>query len=117
MGMDLRLLPVDSYTGPNGGNCHTILNCPRDYDMFEQIRAVGPLQLPAGHDFTAHTGKRNQDGEPTYGRLTTDAYGELYTWLRAGILGPILWKHHAAHPVSSYITALPPDTVIVLDWH
>jgi hypothetical protein len=122
MGIDLRLLPVDAwrYTG-TAGNCHTILNPPRDYEMFEDIRDANPTHLPVGHDITSHLGGRipngSHAGSPTYGRLDRDPYGDLYTWLRADVLGPILRKHYAAHPVSSYVTALPPDTMVVLDWH
>jgi hypothetical protein len=122
MGLDLRLLPVDSmWNGGTAGNCHTILNTPRDYDLYDDIRTAKPEALPVGHNFTSHLGVRIPDGsmagEPSYGRLDRDSYGELYTWIRADALGPILWKHYAAHPVSSYIMALPPDTMVVLDWH
>lgn len=118
MGIDLRLLPVDrAWSNGTAGYCHTILNCPQDYELFEDIRRISPDRLPALHQFTSHMAQRGADGEPTYGKLDRDPYGELYTWIRADVIGPILWKHHAAHPVSSYITSLPGDTMVVLDWH
>lgn len=116
MGIDLRLLPVDASVGPNAGNCHTILNCPQDYEMFDAIRAVA-LPLPANHDYTSHLGARTQSGEPTYGRLTTDAYGQEYTWVTAIRLWSILQGSHPAHPVTGFLENLGLETMVILDWH
>lgn len=121
MSLELRLLPVGMmWSNGTSGNCHTILNAPQDYRVFDEVRERATL-LPASHDFTAHLGGRIQSGthagSPCYGKLDRDSYGELYRWIRADVLGPILWKHYPAHPVSAYVAALAPDTMIVLDWH
>lgn len=116
MGIDLRLLPVDASLGPNAGNCHTILNCPQDYNMFDAIRAVAMPLLP-NHDYTSHLGARTDSGEPTYGRLTSDAYGQPYTWVSAVRLWSILCGRYPKHPVTGFLDNLKPETMVILDWH
>lgn len=116
MSIELSLFPVDSlWPGGIDGYSHTILNAPQDYKMFDDIRPLAQ-PLPPRHDVTAHLGTYTDNGR-RYGRLDRDAYGELYTWVRADVLGPILWKRYPAHPVSAYVAALAADTMVVLDWH
>lgn len=121
MSIELRLLPVDRWPSGIEGTCHTVLNAPQDYRMFDEIRATVPERLPRIHNFTGHFGSIIEDGthkgEHGYGKLVSDAYGEPYQWMPASELGPILHKHYPAHPVSAYVMAMPPDDMIVLDWH
>jgi hypothetical protein len=120
VGLALRLLPVDHFHG-NFGNCRSLLELgDLDWDLGGTIRERARL-LPDGHDISAHLATRIRDGEHEgsrcYGKLVTDVYGELYRWLTARELVPVLREHWPKHPVTAYVDALPDDRLIVLDWH
>lgn len=120
MGLALRLLPVDKFHG-NFGNAHTILELGGlSWDLGGTIRDLARL-LPDGHDIASYLGKLIPDGEckgeRSYGKLAADAYGDLYRWLTARELRPFLTEHWPTHPVTAYVSALPDDRLIVLDWH
>ena len=120
MGLQLRLLPVNHFHH-GFGNCHTLLELGGlDWDLGRSILDRARL-LPDGHDICSHLGKLIPDGEckgeRTYGKLVTDVYGDLYRWLTARELLPVLREHWPKHPVTAYVAALPDDRLIVLDWH
>jgi len=123
MGLDLTLLPVDYLSrtqGPRGerieGYSHTVLNPPRDSRIHDAIlgpKAVVPTQIiPEGADITTHTAGRGK-----YGRIKKDAYGDAYTWALAGDLAKVLRRYARSSPTTAYIAALPPTTLVILDWH
>lgn len=120
MGLALRLLPVDHFRGGYGYS-HSILELGGlDWDLGRSIRDRARL-LPDGHDIQAYLGKLIPDGEckgeRCYGKLVTDVRGELYRWLTARELLPVLREHWPKHPITAYVAALPDDRLIVLDWH
>lgn len=121
MGIDLRLLPVDALRIEAGwGFSHTILPLPRHYDLFDAIRALDATPLGLAK-VSSYVGRRVPDGtcegEPTYGELTTDAYGKPYSLLRAAQLAPVLREHIPDDPATAFVAACDPDRWIVLDWH
>lgn len=126
MGVDLRLLPVDFIDDRDSpkpwGYSHTILPLPRTRDLWVEIATLKPAMLPAEHNISSFVGAVIDDGrhqgERMYGRFKDrDTYGCAYTWVRAGDLAPLLAKHGPSWPATAYISALPPDTLIILDWH
>ena len=121
MGLALRLLPIDHFSNGCFGYSHSILELGGlDWNLGNAIHNHARL-LPDGHNITAYLAKLIPDGECKgergYGKLATDAYGELYRWLTARELLPLLREHWPKHPVTAYVSALPEDQLIVLDWH
>lgn len=117
MGVDLRLLPIDSTS------CwfsHTVLNVERDRDLWPEISALKPARIPDDLRISTYVARiPDRDGETGYGNLdlASDAYGCHYTWIEAGRLTPVIAARQPNHPTTAYLRALPPDTLIVLDWH
>lgn len=126
MGVDLRLLPIDClHSNPNGelwGFSHTVLTLPRRHDAWPEFDALHPDEIPETADISSFVTARIPDGtaagETMYGKIgPTDAFGNRYTWLEALSIKPLLAEWFSGHPVTAYISALPDDTRIVLDWH
>ncbi len=121
MGLDLRLLPVDFLSGTMGFS-HTVLIVHRDGSgAINAIAGLVAAVIPTTFDISSFVGGRVPDGaaegEPMYGSLADTAYGERYTWIDAARLAPILQKHQPDAPTTAYIAALPPATLVILDWH
>jgi hypothetical protein len=66
---------------------------------------------------TSYVGGRTTGGDLVYGRLRLDAYGDRYTWIRAGRLVPVLRRFLPRAPDTAYVMAMPEDDLIILDWH
>jgi len=139
MGLDLRLLPCESWHQVDGrlwGYSHTILDLGRlaeeAWEAFQTRVKPHLVALPADHSITSFVGARVPDGpykdEHRYGQIRDkDAYGEPYEVVTAEHLLPWLEihfrydGHHGYGPyqtaIVAYVRALPSDTKIVLDWH
>lgn len=123
MGLDLRLLPLDSFNGRSGFS-HTVLNVHRHPELYDDLSAAATC-IPEGLRLSAYVGSRVPDGhaagELMYGNLRpTDAYGDRYTWVAASMLAAILAKWAPDAPTTAYVKALPSatsDPYVVLDWH
>lgn len=51
-----------------------------------------------------------------YGYLDTDPYDCAYTWVAAGPLYWVFYKHAPDCPVTAYLGALDAKTLVVLAW-
>jgi hypothetical protein len=117
MGLDLRLLPVDFHAG-TWGFSHTVLDCERDYELFDALRGVDVIPVPA--KFSTFSG-RSAEGDPCYGDTQETPYGEP---LRCAIVYDLLvrWPNTETQGVRNrairvYLAALPKTTQIALYWH
>ena len=120
MGLSLRLLPIDHLHGAMGFS-HTVIPLGGvSWDFAPTIQALATA-IPKGHDISAHEAVVIKEGAATgerrHGPLTTDSYGEPYTWIQSRHLLPILLEHWPKHPATAYVRALSPGHLIVLDWH
>jgi hypothetical protein len=112
MGVDLDLMPVLSR---GSWNCHEMLHCDRDRDLFAAIAALGESLVP--EPIWCH--RALVGGEQGYGQLSTTPYNTPLTWLPAGKLAPAFigysgWRNRA---VRAYLTQVPEDWPVVLYWH
>ena len=122
MGVDLRLLPVES-DGGDFGFSHSILALDRDREWFALLLAK---QETSRTEAWSHPPKRffcytayMENGEPGYGEKAKDAYGFALRCLRASDIlaasrGAATDRNRA---VLSYLAVLPADTRVILDWH
>lgn len=139
MGLDLRLLPCESWLDQQNGRVwgfsHTILNLGSigDFEWHSFQKLVKPhlAGMPVGHNVASFIGARIPDGhhkdETTYGTIRDkDAYGETYKVVEACHLLPWLIENFLYDGASggpyqasivAYVRALPAATKIVLDWH
>lgn len=125
MGVDLRLLPVDCLHQNPGcplwGFSHNVLSLPRRREAWNAIAKLATETIPEMANISSYTGAQVPDGtsegETMYGRLTKDAYGAPYEWIRAGILKPTLREFFAGEPATAYVEAMRDDALIILDWH
>lgn len=106
MGIDLFLLPY----WRDANFSHTILDCDRNYEVFDRVRARH--QIPVKDDFCSFL-SRGKDGEHRYGKTLTTPYGERLTFCLAkdlkicGFTGPI----------GAYIDAMEDNHRVALYWH
>lgn len=115
MGMDLRLYVISRFDTESSFPRHltdTVLDVPRNSELFAQIRSLPSVRQLEGSCFFAsswethhHDGYGNDLTSVTAGDLATlRESSELYfnPWLRA---------------VFAYLRELPADTRVVLYWH
>jgi hypothetical protein len=139
MGLDLRLLPCESWLVRDGhlwGYSHTILELGSvdegAWHSFEVTVKPHLVKLPVGQNVSSFVGERVPEGyhkgEPMYGTIRNkDSYGVAYEVVAAQHLLPWLEENflydgqpgHGPYHASivAYVRALLPDTKIVLDWH
>jgi hypothetical protein len=138
MGIDLRLLPCESWHDHDGhlwGYSHTILELGRvreeEWHSFEATVKPHLVKLPADHNIASFVGERIPEGyhkgEHVYGTIRNkDSYGTPYEVVAAQHLLPWLEEHfrydgqHGGPyqaSIVAYVRTLPADTKIVLDWH
>lgn len=117
MGLDLTLLPFEA-DFPQLHFSHTILNCERRGDLFQDI-----LKLPGvaiEFEFDTFMSK-DEESEFCYGPTQSTAYGEplRYVFARdlkafSGNIGAI--DNHKNRAVWAYLDCLPDDTKVALYW-
>ena len=113
MGVDLTLMPV---LMRGGWLCHEMIEAPRDYDLFDLIRAAHPKEV--GEPVHCHLAQ-DDDGNSTYGERTDTPYGQPLTWLPAGDLYKafIGFDDRKARAIRSFLLEMGRDWPIVLYWH
>lgn len=117
MGVDLCLIPVDSDLG-DWSMGHSLLEVERRSELWNVVEALAKHDLPTKFQcFKA----RNADGDPCYGTLTDDCYGNLVKCATAGDLAAIQHQSTTDHPrnraIWAFLRELPPETKIALYWH
>ena len=120
MGIDLKLLPVFNIAPmPDGGwLCHDMLCVGRDRELWDAIETLpwhdilGPV-----HSYLA----QGDNGDPCYGEVMTDPYGERLNWTTAGALASL--REHAGvrgqqknRAIWAMLSELPEDWPVVLYW-
>lgn len=116
MGVDLTLMPL---TSKHSWVSHDLIDVSRGYDLFRQIEAMELNKVP--ETVTCFRSRRG-DGDPCYGEVETNPYGDKLTWLAAGDLLSVAyhedvldnWRNRA---VWAYLVQMPEDWPIVLYWH
>ena len=115
MGVDLRLLPFDADSSISFS--HTILDCDRDYPMFDAIQELGAL--PAPKTFTSFSGRCDKCHSICYGQTLEDPYGSPVLYVTASLLVSV--KHDQMsqknRAIWAYLEHLAPSTKIALYWH
>ena len=119
MGVDLTILPAFT-VGPAELSFTNIVT-EREKAIFDIFKSA---QKQHGRDVSENfrcylaTGA---DGDPCYGTLTEDAYGDKLQYIRAEHVKPALadytsryWENRA---LAKYILELPDELAIVLYWH
>jgi hypothetical protein len=119
MGVDLRLLPQYSQ---NADFAHDILECDRDYYMFDIISEAekqNGRQVPRNgiNTFTA----RGKNDEMCYGKTIETPYGGEMNSVQARKLKKVLanyktnsWRNKA---VIAFLNEIPDELEIWLYWH
>lgn len=110
MGIDLTLLPFDcdhEYLSFS----HNVLQLPRDYNLFDKIRATTQNEVPEG--FTSYVSRDDAYEETHYGKTTEDPYGEKVRYTTAGELK----KCGIYGPSGAYVNELPDENKVALFWH
>lgn len=132
MGIDLRLYPVEC-DQPGLVFSHTILDVPRWYELYEEIRAIMPVYANgSGRDcLTAFASScKTAQEDRGYGYIERDAYGEplravmsddLYRVMssivdRNFMTNGAMWIRRCG-AVAAYLHALPSQTKVFLYWH
>jgi hypothetical protein len=116
MGVDLTLMPLlekDYWVS------HALIRLERRRALWPKIEALGARPVP--EPLTCFQGV-GPDGDPAYGEITQDPYGQPLTWLPAGELATLHddetvqdnWLNQAAW---AYLRQMPPDWPVVLYWH
>ncbi len=113
MGRDLKLLPMEG-----SDFSHTVLSVHRNYELFDAIEALDASEIPP--NIASYIGGTvpdgSSEGETMYGYLDTDPYDCAYTWVAAGPLYWVFYKHAPDCPVTAYLGALDAKTLVVLAW-
>lgn len=120
MGVDLRLLPLD-YEGPDITYSHTVLSFERQSRLWTKIEELPTTPAPRFTSFVAIIGAGPNKGESCYGYAEKDAYGAPLRCVTADALRHCVMKlqnlRPRNHAIGCYLSALPPETRIVLYWH
>jgi hypothetical protein len=134
MGLDLYLLPFDSYPVPSFQFSHTILNCHRS-PIFEEIQKIEEKTgKPVSENFYSFLGTHRLpegyvvgEGEQVceehgYGVTKTTPYGEeIYCVLAKDLVALAKRKgvteYRKNKAIWAYLAGLDPETPVALYWH
>ena len=117
MGVDLTILPVD-YTNNGQRFCFSQLLFERRRDLWDEIQSK-VVTRKIEHPIRCYLA-RSPDGEPCYGELLTDPYGDVLTvttfeeFLR--VLSHDGFKDSNV-AIKAFIEAMPRLDEVVLYWH
>jgi hypothetical protein len=116
MGVDLKLLPLLAH---DFWCSHIILGVNGRRELWPKIEALSTQPVPKPLICYEARGK---DGDPCYGEVTEDCYGNSLTWLTPTELLTLRdarevrdnWHNRA---LWAYLAEMPKDWPIVLYWH
>lgn len=123
MGVDLTILPFfnESMPGESLSFAHTNIVVAREqaiFHIFEIAQTRHGRDVPENFRCYLATGPY---GDPCYGTLTEDPYGDNLQYVRAMHVKPALagytsryWKNRA---LAKYILELPDELAIAIYWH
>ena len=120
MGLDLSLLPFDA--DGDISFSHTILNCERRQELFEQLFQLDEAGQKVPEKFNSYLSRDEKYEDSHYGLTTKTPYGEDLKYVKAVHL-----KAYASHPevqdnyinraIWAYLACLPDETKVALYWH
>ena len=121
MGLDLRLLPFDADIEELSFS-HTILDCLRRGELFDEILKIEEEHGLAVPDRFASFVGHGKDGEPCYGVTVTTPYGEPLLYTTAASLLTLkdregVTDNYQNRAIWAYLAELPPATKVALYWH
>ncbi len=121
MGLDLYLLPFDCDHNSIHFS-HTILNCDKIYDLFDEIQEIEKKQgfdIPS--DFTSYLCRDDKYEESHYGKTLDTPYGDPLKYIIVRDLIKI--KNHPRNfestknkAIWAYLEQLPIETKVALYW-
>lgn len=114
MGIDLTIVPARRAIVDKWFLAYDRLSCERDYVFFDAIKELPSRELPENVTFDWY-------GDEGCVRETTDKYGDLLHYVKAGAFREIKIQdshlHHKNRAILAFLSYLPPDTWVVLWWH
>lgn len=122
MGVDLKLLPAYEEELGSWSMASAMLNFELRPGIYRALQRM-PKNPVAPTEFRCHLATR-PDGEPEYGPLLADAYGEPIRWAGAGDLARVIAGEPSFSFVEDpptlaalrYLEALPAGWPVVLYW-
>lgn len=135
MSLELTLLPVDEFTGccftllpllPNSNYLfHNIQECLLDIknntETYLESLVGQEAQVGIIKSINTYLAK-GKDGEPCYGVVTEDYYGNPLYWMTARKLieikekNPSCFTNYRSHAAWAYLEKLDPENRVVLFW-
>lgn len=117
MGMEMKLIVIRDSADVWIGS--TILQLPKAYGLFEAINLIKQEPIPDYFNSFLATG---EDGEPTYGVMSTTPYGERITYTTVADLLKLrrheeVLEYPTVRAAWAYLACLPKSTKIALYWH
>ncbi len=130
MGVDLKLLPLDTNEDWDWGFSQTILSLERRSELFDKIREL-PVITKDKFKFSSYLAQipdGSWQGDNGYGLIESTPYGEPLTWVRAKQLAEVMEKWYSEQEdwaeydyrnkaVIAYLKALHENNLVALYWH
>lgn len=123
MAVELQLLPL-TYQSTGFGNAHAVIPVPAPtataIGIAIERKQLVPDLVPLSADIFGYTLGRTPGGECCYGRIRAeDNYGRRYTWATASQLVRAIdgFSRYPTSAASAYLSHLPGDTLVILEWH
>ncbi len=130
MGIDLKLLPLETREDMDWGFAHTMLELDRRHELWDFIDDEVPVITKDNFKFSSYCApipSGEWEGENGYGEITEDPYGNAIKWCRAGKLAEVMEKFYTDGggyktdyrnlAAIAYLKVLPTDNLIALYWH
>ncbi len=120
MGVDLRLLPL---LGPEAWVSHSMLDLERRRALWPAVEALSSQEIPEPLScYLNRVPDGSYQGEPCYGYIEKDPYGNRLRWTTAKELLKLsnhesVQDNYLNRAVWAYLAQIPPDWKIVLYWH
>lgn len=136
MGVDLRIMPLERHDMSANRSMllgMTILEFVRRRELWEPIQSIPSNPVGSGR-LRSYFAQR-EDGEFEWGTVDEDCYGKELRWVPAGKLASVVHQHNDLEAkdireraasynvpqtnlaIAEYLSALDPETPVVLFWH
>lgn len=115
MGLHLKLIPFERERG-DYADSYTVLNCDKDYDLFNQIQQLPEFPVPP--NFNSYYSVE-EDDIICYGVVKETPYGEelTYSFVKDLLRCKPSSDRQTNKAIWAYLKQLPPNTKVALYWH